>query len=348
MKKRDWNLEFKEFLRRSYRGENSAMLVVVMVAVIAVFAINLSDTAYLSADNLLSVVRQTAAITVMAVPTVMVIAAGELDLSFASVVPVSGYICAILMGSGVPPLLAALVALGFGALVGLVNGLVTVLFKIPSFVVTLGMMGILQGLSERLTNSQSIPIDNPAFTAVFGTGEVGPIPVLMIWSFGVAIIGHFILAYTPIGRAVFATGANTNAARYSGIRTSRVKVGTLVVSGVGGALAGLLYIGQFAAASYTLGSSDLLTVIAAVIIGGTALQGGKGSIIGALVGSLLLGILNNGLIIVGFADPEQLMVRGAIIIAAVIFSARPNLSGGTSMLTRRRLRIALGGTREVK
>jgi ribose transport system permease protein len=316
------------------------MLLVVMVAAIAVFAINLSDTAYLSTDNLLSIVRQTTAITVMAVPTVMVIAAGEIDLSFASVVPVSGFLCAIMMRDGQSAWVAVLVALGFGAIVGLVNGLVTVMFKIPSFVVTLGMMGILQGLSERLTNSQSVAVDNPGFTWAFGIGEVGPIPVLMLWSFGVVIIGQFILAFTPVGRAVFATGANVNAARYSGIKTSRVKIGALMASGVGGALAGLLYVGQFAAASYTLGSSDLLTVIAAVIIGGTVLQGGKGSVVGALVGSLLLGTLNNGLIIVGFADPEQLMVRGAIIIAAVIFSARPSLSGGaSSWWSRRRARM---------
>jgi ribose transport system permease protein len=101
-----------------------------------------------------------------------------------------------------------------------------------------------------------------------------------------------------------------------------MKIGALVASGVSGALAGLLYIGQYGAASYTLGTSDLLTVFAAVIIGGTALAGGKGSIVGALVGSLLIGTLNNGLVIIGLANPEQLMARGAIIIAAVLFSAR--------------------------
>lgn len=313
----------REWVRRAYRGENSGVLMLVVAITIAAFAITLRNTSYLSSTNLLSVVQQTAAITVMAVPTVFVISSGEIDLSFAAVVPVSAFITSLLMENhhwGFVP--AALVALAFGAGVGLVNGLITVLFRIPSFVVTLGTMGLLAGYGEQITNSQSVSVYRKHFLSFFGQGHVGTVPVLLIWSFGIALLGQLILSFAPVGRAVLATGANENAARFSGIRTSRVKVGALVASGMGGALAGLLYVGQFGAASYTLGGSDLLTTIAAVIIGGTALSGGKGSVIGALVGSLLIGILNNGLIIEGLADPELLMARGAIIVAAVIFSAR--------------------------
>jgi ribose transport system permease protein len=305
-----------------------------MVIAIGVFAIDLRDTTYLSWDNFMGIVRQTAAVTVMAVPTVFVISSGEIDLSFASVVPVAAFIAALAMPHyGVA--IAVVAALLFGVLVGAVNGLVTVGFGMPSFVVTLGMMGILIGLSERITNSQSVSVLDPAFLTPFGEGSIGTIPVLLLWSLGVVAIGHVVLAWTPVGRALLATGANPNAARFSGIRTNRIKVGALIASGFGGALAGLLYIGQFAAASYTLGTSDLLTVIAAVIIGGTALAGGKGSVVGALVGSLLIGTLNNGLVIVGFANPEQLMVRGVIIIAAVMFSARTRGRGaGGSIFAR--------------
>jgi ribose transport system permease protein len=305
---------------RAYRGENSGILILVVAICITVFAILNRNTAYLSKDNLLSITRQTAPVTVMAIPTVFVICAGEIDLSFASVVPVAAFITALLMDHGI--VFAVLVGLLFGAGVGLVNGLITIFFKIPSFVVTLGTGGFLVGVSQLITNSQSIIVTNQSFMSIFGTGQVGPIPALMIWSFVLAILGQIVLSYTALGRAVLATGANRNAARFSGIRTNRVKIGALIASGVGGALAGLLYVGQYAAASYTLGTSDLLTVIAAVIIGGTALTGGKGSVIGALVGSLLIGTLNNGLIIVGLDSPQQLMARGIIIIAAVIFSAR--------------------------
>jgi ribose transport system permease protein len=218
--------------------------------------------------------------------------------------------------------IAVAAALLVGAGVGLINGLITVAFRIPSFVVTLGTMGILNGLALRITSSASVGVANTTFLSVFGIGSVGPIPVLMVWAVSIVIIGHVFLTMTATGRALLATGANPDAARFSGVRTDRIRVGVLVASGLGGALAGLLYVGQFAAASYTLGGSDLLTVIAAVIIGGTALAGGKGSVVGAFIGSLLIGTLNNGLVIIGLANPEQLMVRGVIIVAAVIFSAR--------------------------
>ncbi len=320
-------------VRRSYRGENSAILVLVVVVSIAIFAVILRDTDYMSADNLLSITRQTAAITVMAVPTVLVICSGEIDLSFAAVAPVAAFITALQLRHQ-SILVSVLAGLLFGALVGLVNGLITVFFRIPSFVVTLGMMGFLIGLGELITNSQSVVVAQPQFLTIFGVGEVFGVPALLLWSLAAVLIGQVILAYTPVGRAVLATGANVNAARFSGVRTNRIKVGVMVASGVGGAFAGLLYMGQFAAASYTLANTDLLTVIAAVIIGGAALSGGKGSVVGALVGSLLIGTLNNGLIIVGLANPEQLMARGIIIIAAVIFSARNSTGGG------RRSRVA--------
>jgi ribose transport system permease protein len=310
-----------DYLSRAYRGENSGALILAMVVVIAVFAVVLRDTTYLSTTNLLGIIRQTAAITVMAVPTVFVISSGEIDLSIAAVVPVAAFIAALLL-PGFGFFVAVLAALAFGTLVGFLNGIITVKFQIPSFVVTLGMLSVLTGLALRITNVLSISIVDPTFLKVFGEGRVGPIPVLVLWPLVVAAVGHVVLTYTAAGRAVLATGANQAAARFSGIRTNRVKVAGLVFSGMAGALAGLLYSGQFAAASYTLGTTDLLTVIAAVIIGGTALMGGKGSVVGAVVGSLLIGTLNNGLVIIGLANPEQLMARGLIIIAAVMFSAR--------------------------
>jgi ribose transport system permease protein len=330
------SLATREALQRAWRGENSGVLIIVVIVTIAIFAISLNGTDYLSKDNLLSIVESATPITIMAIATVFVISVGELDLSFASVVPVSAYIAGLLMRDGTPWIVASLAALGFGLAVGFVNGIVTVGFRIPSFVVTLGTMGIVTGFSERINNSQSVSVEDQSFLNVFGQGHVAGISVLIVWTIVMVIIAHLVLAFTPSGRALLATGANVNAARFSGIRTNRMKVGALMASGFAGALAGLLYAGQFGAATYTLGTSDLLTAIAAAIIGGTVLTGGKGSVIGALVGSLLIGILNNGLIIAGLADPEQLMARGVIIIAAVVFSARgaSRGAGGTGVLAR--------------
>ncbi|GEM_PF-85201 len=312
---------------RAYRGENSGLLLIVMLAVVVIFGILLRDTAFLSWSNLVSIVETTAAVTVMAVPTVFVVCSGEIDLSFSTVVPVSAYIAAVMLAHGWGIALAVVTACAFGAGAGLINGLVTVIFQIPSFVVTLGMLGILQGYSQVITNSATVTVTNQTFLKIFAQGNVGPVNALVIWSLGAVIVGGFILAYTPTGRHVLATGANPNAARFSGIKTGRVKVMVLMFSGIGGALGGLLYLGQFTAATYTLGSSDLLNVLAAVIVGGTVLAGGKGSVVGALIGSLLIGLIGNALIILGLASPEQLMVRGLIVILAVILSSRPRGRG---------------------
>jgi ribose transport system permease protein len=315
---REWALDA---WTRAYRGENSAILIGAMVLIIATFAVQLQGTGYLSVDNFIGIVRQTTVISILAIATVFVISAGEIDLSIAAIIPIGGYAIGILLpkyGAAV----GILVALASGAIIGLVNGLITVKLHMPSFVVTLGMLGFLQGFSRVPTNSLAVVVDDKSFTTAFGSGSLGPVPVLVLWTLGAAVVGYIILAWTSIGKAVLATGANVNAARFSGIRTDVVKVGALMASGSAGALGGLLYVGQYHGARYDLGSSDLLTVIAAAIIGGTALAGGKGSVTGALVGSLLLGAVNNGLIILGLDVPQQLMFRGAIIIAAVVLSSR--------------------------
>lgn len=322
-----WRQGAADVAARAYRGENSGLLLLVMIATVVIFGILLRDTTFISASNLLSIIETTTAVTVMAVPIVFVICTAEIDLSFATVVPVSAYIAAILLEHNFGTVLAVITALLFGAVVGLINGTVTVFFRIPSFVVTLGMLGVLQGLSEAITNSSTVPVADRTFVAIFGQGHVGPIPVLVIWSVAAAALGGLILSTTATGRHVLATGANPNAARFSGIKTGRVKIMVLMFAGIGGALGGLIYLGQFTAATFTLGSSDLLNVLAAVIVGGTVLAGGQGSVIGALIGSWLIGLIGNALIIIGLANPEQLIVRGLIIILAVILSSRPRGRG---------------------
>ncbi len=311
--------------RRTYRGalrgDNPLLLAAALLITIVVFAVLVGGTGYLRPENLLGIVRQTATISVMAIATVFVISAREIDLSIAGVIPISAYVVAMLMPS-IGPLPAALVALAAASLVGLVNGLLVVSLGVPSFVVTLGMLGLLEGASRLFTNGQSVLVQDPAFIAVFGSGSFLGVPVLAVWSVGLAIVGAVVLKNTTVGKAVLATGGNPEAARVSGIRTARVRIGVLMLSSVAGGLAGLMYVGQFQSARFDLGSSDLLTVIAAAIIGGTLLSGGKGSVIGALIGSLLLGVVNNGLVILGLDAPQQLMFRGAIIIAAVIVSVR--------------------------
>jgi ribose transport system permease protein len=315
------------FAWRAYSGDNPGILIAIMLVAIGIFAYLLRDTGFLSTINLLSIVRISTAITIMAIPTVFVLCAGEIDLSIASIVPVSALITALCLQWDYNFVLAALVGVLFGTCVGLLNGLAVVFFRIPSFVVTLGSMGIMQGLAQIVTNAATVSISNESFFFWFGGGSIGPIPILVFWTLGALVIGSLILSRTAIGRRVLATGANVHAARFSGIRTGRIKVGVLTASGAAGGLAGVLYDGQYSAATFTIGATDLLSVVSAAIIGGAALEGGKGTVLGAVVASLLVGTLNNALVLIGFGAPQQVMIQGVIVVAAVVVSSRGGKRG---------------------
>jgi len=302
--------------------DSSLLLIIVMLTLIAVFAVLLSDTAFLSIDNFMNILKGKTPLIVMAIATVFVICAGEIDLSIASVPPVAGILAATLLSHDYSLWVAVSAALAAGIAIGLVNGFITVVIGIPSFIVTLGMIGVLQGLARLISGEQAVPILDKTYTAIFGQGSIWSIPSLLIWTVVAAVIGAVVLRATPFGKAVLATGGNEVAARYSGIATGRVKVVVLVLSSLAGAIAGLLYTGQFASGRYDLGGNDLLPTLAAVIIGGTALAGGRGSVEGAIAGALLVGLVSNGVILLGFSTPQQQIFSGMIIVLAVALSGR--------------------------
>src|SRR5579884_2696775 len=313
---------WREYARTSqtalFSVESSLLLILVMVALIGVFWVLLRDTAFMSVGNFMNIVKAKTPVIVMAVASVFVISAGEIDLSIASVPPV----VATLAAHGYGMWIAVAAALAVGLSVGLINGAITVLIGIPSFIVTLGMIGALEGAARLISGEQAVPITNEVYTSNFGSGSLGPVPVLLAWTLGVGVLGTVVLRSTPFGKAVLATGGNEVAARYSGVRTRRIKVAVLILSGLAGALAGLLYTGQLASGRYDLGGGDLLTVLAAVVIGGTALNGGRGSVEGAIAGALLVGLVSNGVILLGFSTPQQQIFSGLIIVLAVALSGR--------------------------
>lgn len=166
-------------------------------------------------------------------------------------------------------------------------------------------------------------ITDGGFNALFGSGRLFGIPSLLIWSVVIAALGHVVLKYTAFGREILATGGNRMAAEYSGVKTKRVKFAAFLLSGAAAALAGMLYSGMMQTARFNFGEGAELMAIAAVILGGTSLFGGKGTILGTFAGSLLIGTINNGLIIMGLDVSEQMMIAGAIIIVAVAFGKKP-------------------------
>lgn len=294
----------------------------IFLGVILLFSILLFDKGFLSGSNLMNIARQTAMTSIMAIGMTFVLSTGEIDLSFGSVVALSSIITTKILNSTGSILLAIVCGLAVGALIGLANGLLVAKMNIPSFLVTLGMNGIVLGLARWVSNLQSIPVNNDVFTFIFGSGDIGPIPILFVWTVSLTIIGHLLLKKTPYGRRVLATGGNKISAMYSGIKVPNIKISVMLLNSVMAALAGILYSGRLHGARYTLGENDVMIVIAAVIIGGTSMNGGKGSVVGSLLGALIMGILNNGLILMGFSVDQQMIFRGLIIIVSVALTMR--------------------------
>lgn len=291
------------------------------LAIFLFFAVTLADDGFLTARNLSNIVLQTAPATIMAIGLVFVLSAGEIDLSFGSIVAVSALSAAVVMQEH-SLFLGILAGLGAGVAIGWLNGVMVAYLRLPSFLVTLATMGLFAGLARSMTDLRSIPVVNDGFTSFFGSGSLLGIPSLILWTIAAVIVGHLVYRESRFGAHVVATGDSPRAAQVSGIKVPRIRLTVLMISGACAGLAGLLYAGRLQAAKYTLGESDLMTVIAAVIVGGTALNGGKGSVVGALVGSLLMGMLNNGLILMGLSVSDQMIVRALIILVAVAISLR--------------------------
>ena len=269
-----------------------------------------------------AILRITAIVSVMAVGMTFVIICGEIDLSVGSMASLSGMVGALIMQAGLGWAAGLLLTLGFGAAVGMFNGLLVTRLRIPSFLVSLGMLSVLSGVALTMTGTRPVPIISTWFSTVLWDGSVLGLPAPIVWTLVVAVSGYYVLHLTPFGRRVLATGGNAVAARFSGVRTDRTRVIAFTVSGTTAALGGLMLAARSTAGNPSLGSGLELDVIAAVIIGGTSLFGGKGSILGSVVGAIFIGIVGFGLLVMGFSTSIQEIIKGAIIIAAVALVRR--------------------------
>jgi ribose transport system permease protein len=307
------------FIRRALEDWRQYVIYAGFVLIFIFFAITLGEKGFLDPNNLLNIVRQTAMIAIMAVAMTLVLSCGEIDLSIGAVAGLASVTTALaisqfgLIGGIFGGILT-------GIVVGLVNGMLTTRVGIPSFLVTLAMMGIARGVAMWISNTAAIPILDRTYNFYFGSGGLGPIPILLIWTLIAAVIGHIALRKTTFGRKVLATGGNENAARFTGIRTYNIKLLVLIISSVAAAVAGMLYAGRLHSGRFQLGEGDELSVIAAAVLGGTSLFGGFGSVIGSIVGALMIGLINNGLILMGLEFSQQLIARGVIIILAVMIA----------------------------
>lgn len=316
---------------------NSFAVYIAFIAIVVFFAIDLQNQGFTSQGNLLNIGRATATTSVMAVATVFVLSAAEIDLSLGSTVALAA-VSSALVTENHGALAGILAGLGVGIAVGLFNGIIVTALRLPSFLVTLGTQMIAAGLARSISKLSAVPVSSPGYTRLLGGGSYGGIESVYLWTMVAVVVGHVVYRHTPFGRSVAATGGSRLAASFSGVRTNRVKIQVFVLSGLGAAVAGMIDTGRLGGARYDFGSSDLLVVLAAVVIGGTSLFGGRGSVIGALIGSLLIGALTNGLILMNISVSDQMVAQGAVIILAVALGSRDPHGGGRGVA---RLRAAV-------
>jgi ribose/xylose/arabinose/galactoside ABC-type transport system permease subunit len=296
----------------------------VLVVILSVLRPN-----FLSAFNLFNVMRQISFIGILAVGMTFVILTAGIDLSVGSLLAFSGIVCAsvakgsrsLLEGGVTDPggarvLLAALAAILTGVIIGLLQGSLTARAGIPAFIVTLGGLGAWRGATLLWSNGQPISSFSDDFK-FWGRGFIGPLPVPVIFFLAMVIIGQVILKYTQYGRWIYALGGNPEASRLSGLNVKMLISSVYVISGFCAGLAGFLLTSRLNSAEQVAGQGYELQAIAAVVIGGTSLFGGQGSMVGTLIGAMLIGVLNNGLVILNVSPYYQQIVIGAIIVLSV-------------------------------
>jgi len=267
-------------------------------------------------DNLLNIARAISINAILAAGMTMVILTGGIDLSVGSIVAVSGVVAVIAAIAGVPAPAAIALGMIVGALCGFVNGWLTAYLALAPFIVTLGTMTFLRGLAYTITDGQPIVSSDLNFRDL-GNGYLGGIPIPVIVMVIVYLIVWFILERTRYGRHVYAVGGNIEAAKLAGVRVKRVVTSVYVLAGALAGLAGVIFSARVISAQPTAGTGYELDAIAAVVLGGTSLAGGRGRIVGTLIGSVILGVLSTGLILLNVQFFTQLLIKGVVIILAV-------------------------------
>jgi ribose transport system permease protein len=291
-------------------------LILALIAICVFLSFN-SDV-FFTFDNIMNVLRQSSIVLIAALGMTVALLAGQVDLSIGSLLAVVGIVTVSVYNMFDSVALAIIAAIAVGVIVGVLNGLLVTRTKINALIATLGMMSILRGIGYLSTNAQAVQTKGDTLKLI-GTGYIGIVPVPVIIAGVMLIVFYYLLNHTTFGRYVYAVGGNEKAALSSGLPVARIQIWVFVIVAVTAALAGLIMTGRLNSFQPTIGAGFELNVIAAVILGGTRLTGGEGSISGTLLGVLILGVLTNGLVLMDVNSFWQEVVRGSVIILAVIF-----------------------------
>ncbi len=306
---------------RGFFRKNAAQISVSLVVVILIL---LFMPQFFNPYNLVAVTRQSAAAGIVALGMTFVILTGGIDMSIGSVVAMSGVIFAVMARSGASPIVCLLCTLAAGAAVGLMNSVGILFCGIQPFIMTIASSSVVMGVAHLLCGGVPVGITGASGPLIdfLGVGSVAGVPTVFILFLALAAIFQIILRYLPFGRFVYSTGSSFEGARLAGVRTTRVSMTTYMICSLCAALVGVINVCTFKAGYPSLGSEAAIDSIAAIVIGGASLAGGKGSAVGTVLGVLLLTIAANILGLVGVNTYVQQIVKGLIIIGAILLSAK--------------------------
>lgn len=289
----------------------------VLVLIIVVCIMWASSPYFMSKYNLLTAASVVSILGIMAVTETLLVIAAEIDISIGGVMALVSVVVGILVGRGLNVWLASAIGMAVAALVGVINGVITVQFKINSLVTTLGTFSIATGLAYVLSGTTTVQISGSGF-GFLGSGYIATIPSTVYFFIGIWLVGAFIARYTTLGRHIYATGDNIDAADRSGIRPNRIRIGLFIFNSVAAGFAGLVVTSELSSSAPQLGDPYLLAVVTAVILGGASLSGGRGRLSGTLLAVAILGVVQNGFALLEFSSYLQNLVTGCLLILAVL------------------------------
>jgi ribose transport system permease protein len=306
---------------KTFMSDNKSLIGLLILMAL----VSLASPSFLSVDNLLNILRQTSINAIIAMGMTFVILTAGIDLSVGSILALAGAICATMIAADMPLIFALVTTVMIGAALGASGGAVISFFGVQPFIATLVAMTIIRGLTLVYSDGRPISTGDLDVAEAFfqwGGGYILGIPVPVIIAFVVFTLCWFVLNHTKMGRYVYAIGGNEQVARLAGINVSRIKIGVYAISGALAAIAGIILTARLESAQPTAGLSYELDAIAAVVLGGTSLMGGRGRISGTLIGALIIGVLNNALNLMDVSSYYQMIAKGAVILLAVAVDSR--------------------------
>ncbi len=310
------------------------------LVILAVLAIGLAvaTPSFATSKNLINVLRQCSYTTCMGVGFTLVIASGNMDLSVGYMLGFLGCVSAMIAKTGLPAVLVILITLALGALFGAFNGVLGTVCKIPLFIATLGMQQVFKGLSQLITHNQNVTA-LPQWYLNIGQGSLGPVPIPICIMIVVTVLGILLVRYSQFGRYVLAIGGNRLAATACGINGSSIIRKTYIIMGICAAIGALILTGRASCAQVSAGQGMEMDAIAACVIGGTSLAGGRAKVIGTVFGCLIVGVITNGLNIIGADTAWQVVGKGIMILLAVLLDTQATSIINKRLTRRQRLQL---------